>query len=51
VRQGFLEESNVNAVEEMANLIKASRQFESIQRVMKAYDYIAGKGVNEIARF
>lgn len=51
VSQGFIEESNVNAVEEMAHLIKANRQFESIQRAMKAYDHIAGKGVNEISRF
>jgi len=51
ISQGFIEESNVNAVEEMANLIKANRHFESIQRAMKAYDHIAGKGVNEISRF
>ena len=51
VNQGFMEQSNVNAVEEMSNLIKAHRQFESIQRVIKAYDNVAGKASNEIARF
>ncbi len=51
VNQGFVEESNVNALEEMSNLIKANRQFESIQRVIKTYDNIAGKAVNEINRF
>lgn len=51
VRQGFVEESNVNALSEMSSLIKATRNFESIQRAMKAYDSIAQKGVNEIAKF
>jgi len=51
VQQGFLEGSNVNALEEMTNLIKASRHFESIQQIIKAYDNMAGKAVNEISRF
>ncbi len=51
VNQGFVEESNVNAVLEMSALIKANRQFESIQKAMKAYDSITGKAVNDIARF
>ena len=49
--QGFLETSNVNAVEEMAKLIKANRHFESIQRVIKTYDNIAQKSVNDLLRF
>jgi len=51
LHQGFLEGSNVNPLEEMAALIKASRHFESIQQVMKAYDNISGKAVNEISKF
>ena len=51
VRQGFVEESNVNALSEMSELIKANRQFESIQRVIKAYDHIADKVANDIASF
>lgn len=51
VHQGFIEQSNVNAVQEMSNLIKANRHFESIQKVIKAYDSMAGKAVNEISRF
>ena len=51
IHQGFVEQSNVNPVHEMSELIKANRQFESIQRVIKAYDSIAGKSVNEIAKF
>lgn len=49
--QGFIEQSNVNAIEEMSALINANRQFESIQRVIKTYDTISGRGVNEIAKF
>lgn len=51
VHQGFVEESNVNAVLEMANLIKANRHFESIQKAIKAYDNVSGRGVNDIAKF
>ena len=51
VHQGFVEESNVNAVSEMSNLIKANRHFESIQRAIKAYDTITGRSVNEIGKF
>jgi len=51
LHQGFLEGSNVNPLEEMSALIKASRHFESIQQAIKAYDNITGKAVNEIAKF
>ena len=51
IQQGFIEQSNVNAVEEMSELIKANRHFESIQRAVKNYDYISGKAVNDILRF
>jgi flagellar basal-body rod protein FlgG len=49
--QGALEGSNVNTVEEMSNLIKAHRNLESIQRVIKTYDNMANKAYNDIARF
>lgn len=51
VHQGFVEQSNVNAVSEMSSLINANRNFESIQRVIKTYDTMSGKAVNEIAKF
>jgi len=51
VHQGFLEGSNVNAISEMAELIKAHRHFENIQKAIKTYDNITGKGVNEISKF
>ncbi len=49
--QGFIEQSNVNAVTEMSNLINANRNFESIQRVLKTYDTMSSKAVNEISKF
>ena len=51
VNQGFLEGSNVNAIEEMSELIKAHRHFESIQKAINAYDQISGKAANEIGKF
>lgn len=51
VHQGFVEQSNVNAVSEMSALINANRNFESIQRVIKTYDMMSGKAVNEISKF
>ena len=51
IHQGFVEQSNVNPLAEMSALIRANRNFESIQRAIKTYDNIAGKAVNEISRF
>ena len=51
VHQGFLEGSNVNAIEEMSELIKAHRHFESIQKAINAYDQISGKAANDIGKF
>ena len=51
LHQGFVEGSNVNALSEMSELIKANRHFESIQKAIKAYDNMSGKSVNEISRF
>lgn len=50
VNQGFVEQSNVNTVAEMSELIKAHRHFESIQKAIKAYDEMSGKAVNEIGK-
>jgi flagellar basal-body rod protein FlgF len=51
VNQGFLEGSNVNAIEEMSELIKAHRHFESIQKAINAYDSISGKAANDLGKF
>lgn len=51
VNQGFIEQSNVNAISEMSELIKAHRHFENMQKAISTYDSMAGKASNEIGKF
>lgn len=51
VYQGFIEGSNVNAVSEMAELIKAHRHFENIQKAIQVYDGINGKMINDLGNY
>ena len=51
IHQGFIESSNVNALEEMTNMIKAHRNFESIQKVIKAYDNMSARSYSELTKF
>ncbi len=51
INQGFVELSNVNAIKEMSELIKAHRHFDNIQKAIKVYDTITGKSVNDISKF
>ena len=48
LRQGFLENSNVNSMQEMAQLIQAMRHFESMQRVALGYDEMIGGAVRKL---
>jgi flagellar basal-body rod protein FlgG len=50
VEQGFLENSNVNPVTEMVNMIEVNRAYEANQRVIKTQDSLTGKLVNEVLR-
>lgn len=50
VRQGFLEASNVNAIEEMVKMIAAQREFESYQGIITSFDNAASKVSNDMAR-
>ena len=50
VKQGFLEESNVNVVMEMAQLIETNRYFETCQKIVRGYDDVAAKAANEIGK-
>ncbi len=50
VRQGVLETSNVNPVEEMTNLIKANRLFEHDLKVMKTYGELMQREANDIGK-
>lgn len=46
--QGFLEGSNVNAIDEMVNLISTTRAYEANQRLIQAQDELLSKAVNEV---
>jgi flagellar basal-body rod protein FlgG len=50
VRQGFVEESNVNTMAEMAQLIEASRFYESCVKVVQNFDSVTGKAANELGK-
>lgn len=50
VRQGFLEMSNVNVINEMVNLITNYRAYEINGKVVQAHDQLIGKAVNEVGK-
>ncbi len=50
VHQGFLEMSNVNIVDEMTNMIQASRTFEANRNAIKAFDQMDEKLVNVVPK-
>lgn len=50
VKQGFLEMSNVSAVSELTNLLKANRMFESNMRAIRAYGEMSAKEANEVGK-
>ena len=48
VRQGYLEQSNVNSVSEMVNMIAVTRSYEANQRVINTIDGMLDKAVNTV---
>ncbi len=50
VRQGVLEGSNVNPIEEMTNLIKANRMFEQDLKALKTYGEMMGRESNDLGK-
>jgi len=50
VRQGYLEDSNVNAIKEMAAMIVAYRVYEANQRALQAQDQTLDKVINDVGR-
>lgn len=50
VRQGYLEGSNVNPVNEMVNMIEVMRNYEANQKVATAFDETLDKSVNEVGK-
>ncbi len=50
VRQGYLEDSNVNPLEEMVNLIEIQRRFEAAQKAIKSQDETIGRLIETYGR-
>ena len=50
VRQGVLETSNVNPIEEMTGMIRANRLFEEDLKALKTYGELLGKEANDIGK-
>lgn len=50
VNQGYTELSNVNAAEEMVNMINATRAFESYQKSMRVIDELNNQAINQVGR-
>ncbi|MBI5426789.1 MAG: flagellar basal-body rod protein FlgF [Nitrospinae bacterium] len=50
VRQGFLENSNVNSVGEMSKMVETLRTFEAYQKVIQSIDHINTESANTIGR-
>ncbi len=48
VRQGFLENSNVQILREMMDMITVMRTYEANQKSLQAHDEILGKSINEV---
>ena len=50
VSQGFLEQSNVNVISEMVNLISGYRAYELNAKTVQTHDQLLDKAVNEVGK-
>lgn len=50
IRQGFTEQSNVNVVNEMVDLITVTRAYEAGQKIINTIDTMTDKAVNDVGR-
>lgn len=50
VLQGYQEQSNVNSVSELVNMITAMRSYEANQKAIQAQDQLLDKAVNEVGK-
>ena len=46
--QGYIEQSNVNVVKEMVDMISVTRAYEASQKALQAQDGTLEKAVNEV---
>ena len=50
VRQGIVEASNVNAISEMTEMLKATRLFEAKEKLVKTYGDLESRAVNDLGK-
>jgi len=50
VLPGMIEGSNVDVIKEMVSMIKTTREFETYQKMIQAFDSATSKALNEIGR-
>jgi flagellar basal-body rod protein FlgG len=48
IRQGFLENSNVDSSQEMTQLVQTMRHFETMQKVVQGYDDMMGAAIRKL---
>lgn len=48
VKQGYLENSNVNSMQEMVQMIQTMRHFESMQKIVQGYDDLLGTAIRKL---
>jgi len=48
LKQGYLENSNVNAMQEMVQMIQTMRHFESVQKIALGYDEMTGQAIRKL---
>ena len=50
VAQGSIEQSNVDSISQMVQMVEASRYFESCSKVIRSFDDMAAKATSDLAR-
>jgi len=48
IMQGFVEQANVKSIDEMMEMVKISRHFESSQRIMRMADALMTSAINQL---
>ena len=51
IRQGYLESSNVNSLDEMVKLMNVTRHLESSQQLIRAYDEVLDSAITTLGEF
>ena len=50
VKQGYTENSNVNIIDEMVNLVNNKRSFETTQKIVNMIDSTLDKAANKVGQ-